>query len=198
MPTNEDVVMFGAHYAKEVVNNYLEYDIPRRLIRYRNAWGVDDYTLPEPQKYLVYEPVALDHWPTLITVVISTNSFDRMMNYGGGDPLYRVSYSMRTYIWAKTEGSEEVTLMRDRLSTVVRSALLDSPCMKGLSQPVVDVMLDESTMREEFSDLTLIKGDRVLAGAYIGYDLYLNELVYRQPIGEVTEIETETINMRGL
>jgi hypothetical protein len=121
-----------------------------------------------------------------------------MMNYGGGDPLYRVSYSMRTYIWAKTEGSEEVTLMRDRLSTVVRSALLDSPCMKGLSEPVVDVMLDESTMREEFSDLTLIKGDRVLAGAYIGYDLYLNELVYRLPIGEVTEIETETINMRGL
>jgi hypothetical protein len=198
MPTNEDVVMFGAHYAKEVVNSYLEYDIPRRLIRYRNAWGVDDYTLPEPQKYLVYEPVALDHWPTLITVVISTNSFDRMMNYGGGDPLYRVSYSMRTYIWAKTEGSEEVTLMRDRLSTVVRSALLDSPCMKGLSEPVMDVMLDESTMREEFSDLTLIKGDRVLAGAYIGYDLYLNELVYRLPIGEVTEIETETINMRGL
>lgn len=198
MPTNEDVVMFGAHYAKEVVNDYLKYDIPRRLVRYRNAWGVDDYTLPEPQKYLVYEPIALDHWPTLITVVISTNSFDRMMNYGGGDPLYRVSYSMRTYIWAKTEGSEEVTLMRDRLSTVVRSALLDSPCMKGLSQPVVDVMLDESTMREEFSDLTLIKGDRVLAGAYIGYDLYLNELVYRQPIGEVTEIETETINMRGL
>jgi len=198
MPTNEDVVMFGAHYAKEVVNDYLKFDIPRRLIRYRNAWGVDDYTLPEPQKYLVYEPIALDHWPTLITVVISTNSFDRMMNYGGGDPLYRVSYSMRTYIWAKTEGSEEVTLMRDRLSTVVRSALLDSPCMKGLSQPVVDVMLDESTMREEFSDLTLIKGDRVLAGAYIGYDLYLNELVYRQPIGEVTEIETETINMRGL
>ena len=198
MPTNEDVVMFGAHYAKEVVNDYLEYDIPRRLVRYRNAWGVDDYTLPEPQKYLVYEPIALDHWPTLITVVISTNSFDRMMNYGGGDPLYRVSYSMRTYIWAKTEGSEEVTLMRDRLSTVVRSALLDSPCMKGLSQPVVDVMLDESTMREEFSDLTLIKGDRVLAGAYIGYDLYLNELVYRQPIGEVTAIETETINMRGL
>ena len=198
MPSNEDVVMFGAHYAKEVVNSYLEYDIPRRLIRYRNAWGIDDYTLPEPQKYLVYEPVALDHWPTLITVVISTNSFDRMMNYGGGDPLYRVSYSMRTYIWAKTEGSEEVTLMRDRLSTVVRSALLDSPCMKGLSEPVVDVMLDESTMREEFSDLTLIKGDRVLAGAYIGYDLYLNELVYRQSIADVTAIETETINMRGL
>ena len=198
MPSHEDVVMFGAHYAKEVVNSYLEYDIPRRLIRYRNAWGIDDYALPEPQKYLVYEPIALDNWPTLITVVISTNSFDRMMNYGGGDPLYRVSYSMRTYIWAKTEGSEEVTLMRDRLSTVVRSALLDSPCMKGLSQPVVDIMLDESTMREEFSDLTLIKGDRVLAGAYIGYDLSLNELVYRQSIADVTAIETETINMRGL
>jgi hypothetical protein len=198
MPNQQDVVMFGAHYAKQVVNSYLEYDIPSRLTRYRNAWNVDDYTLPDPQKYLVYEPIALDHWPTIITVVISTNSFDRLMNYGGGDPLYRVSYSMRTYIWAKTEGAEEVTLMRDRLSTVVRSSLLDSPCMKGITEPVADIMLDESTMREEFSDLTLIKGDRVLAGAYVGYDLYLNELVYRQPVADISAIQTEVINLRGL
>lgn len=198
MPNQNDIVMFGAHYAKKVVNDYLEYDIPTRLTRYRNAWNVDDYTLPDPEKYLVYEPIALDHWPTLITVVISTNSFDRLLNYGGGDPLYRVSYSMRTYIWAKTEGSEEVTLMRDRLSTVVRSSLLDSPCMNGATAPEIDVMLDESTMREEFSDLTLIKGDRVLAGAYIGYDLYLNELVYRQPVGGITGIQADVYNMRGL
>ena len=197
MPTEPDVVMFGAHFAKSVVNDYLEYDIPTRLTRYRNAWSVDDYTLPDPQKYLVYEPIALDHWPTLITVVISTNSFDRLMNYGSGDPLYRVSYSMRTYIWAKTEGSEEVTLMRDRLSTVVRSSLLDSPCMKGINDPTVDVMLDESTVREEFSDLTLIKGERVLAGAYVGYDLSINELIYRQTVGGINAIDAEFYNMRG-
>lgn len=197
MPIQDDVVMFGAHYAKKVVNDYLEYDIPTRLTRYRNAWNVDDYTLPDPEKYLVYEPIALDHWPTLITVVISTNSFDRLMNYGTGDPLYRVSYSMRTYVWAKTEGSEAVTIMRDRLSTVVRSSLLDSPCMKGINDPEVDVMLDESTVREEFSDLTLIKGDRVLAGAYVGYDLYLNELIYRQPIAGLNAIDADFYNMRG-
>lgn len=195
MPSSEDVVMFGAHYAKKSVNDYLQYDIPTRLARYRNAWGIDDYTLPEPQLYLVHEPVALDHWPTIITVAISTNSFDRMLNYGGGDPLYRVSYSMRTYIWAKTEGSEEVTIMRDRLSTVIRSALLDSPCLKVSAASDSDIMLDESTMREEFSDLTLIKGDRVLAGAYVGYDLSINELVYRQPIADVDEIEVEYIEI---
>ena len=198
MPADADIVMFGAHHAKQVVTDYLQSDLPARLTRYRNAWNVDDYTLPDPELYLTYEPIALDHWPTIITVVISTNSFDRLLNYGAGDPLYRVSYSMRTYIWAKTEGSEAVTLMRDRLSTVVRSALLDSPCLRGRTEHNVDVMLEETTVREEFSDLTLIKGDRVLAGAYVGYDLYLNELSYRQPIGGVTGVEADFLNLRGV
>jgi hypothetical protein len=30
-------------------------------------------------------------------------------------------------------------------------------------------------MTEEFSDLTLLKGDRVLSGAYIGYDIIMME-----------------------
>jgi hypothetical protein len=37
--------------------------------------------------------------------------------------------------------------------------------------------IDEGTIREEFSDLTLIKGERLLAGAYIAYDLSLNEVI---------------------
>jgi len=50
-------------------------------------------------------------------------------------------------------------------------------------------MIEESTMREEFSEITLLKGDRVLCGSYIGYDLSINEVVTRQDIGEVSEIE---------
>jgi hypothetical protein len=52
-------------------------------------------------------------------------------------------------------------------------------------------MIEESSMREEFSDLTLLKGDRVLAGAYIAYDMHINEIVMRAPIGEVAEINLE-------
>lgn len=191
-----DILMEGPQWAKRYVNDYLQSDMPHRMIRYRNGIGVDDYTLPDPELYLTYEPIALDHWPTIITVVISTNSFERIKLGQTLDPTYRVSYSMRTYIWVKTEGSEEVTLMRDRLTTVVRSSLLDRPrllsCENGIT---AEPYIDEGGLREEFSDLTLIKGDRVLAGAYIGYDLTLNETVHRQPISTLSSIQLDTSSL---
>jgi hypothetical protein len=39
-------------------------------------------------------------------------------------------------------------------------------------------------MREEFSDLTLVKGERVLAGAYIAYDINLDETITRQNVSD--------------
>jgi hypothetical protein len=58
-------------------------------------------------------------------------------------------------------------------------------------------MVEESSIREEFSDLTLIKGDRVLAGAYLGYDLILNEVIYRDQIAAITGYDIESYNMRN-
>jgi hypothetical protein len=51
------------------------------------------------------------------------------------------------------------------------------------------------SITEEFSDLTMLKGDRVLAGAYIGYDLVINEIVYRQQIAMVDTYEIEMLDM---
>lgn len=193
-----DVLMQGPQFAKDYVNSYLEADFPSRLTRYRNGWGVDDYTLPDPLLYLTYEPIALDHWPTIITVAISTNSFERERYQSGMNPEYRVTYSMRTYVWVKTEGSEQVTRMRDRLTTVLRSALLDYPNLQMCDpEDKIYPMIEESSVREEFSDLTLVKGDRVMAGAYLGYDLTLNETIYRLPISNVASIEADFENLRG-
>lgn len=191
-----DILMQGPQFAKRYVTDYLENDMPSRLIRYRNGWNLDDYVLPKPELYLTYEPIALDHWPTIITVVISTNSFNRSGYIGAGNPLYRVSYSMRTYVWVKTEGSEAVTDMRDRLTTVMRSALLDYPNLQACdASGEANPEIDESTLREEYSDLTLIKGDRVLAGAYLGYDLSLNEAVYRNPVSLLAETEIQAFKL---
>ena len=191
-------LMQGAQFAKAYVNTYLNVDLPNRLNKYRSGWNLDDRELPDPELYLTYEPIALDHWPTVITVAISTNRFDRLMLGAEGDPLYRINYNMRTYIWSKTEGSEQTTLMRDRLTTVVRSALLDRPSLNRHDETYgCDAHIDEGSLTEEFSDLTLIKGDRVLAGAYIGYDLVLNEVIYRDQTGPLSEIQTEIYNLRG-
>lgn len=180
-------LMYGAQFAKSFVNEYLQNDIPRRMIRYRNGWNLSDTELPNPQEYLTYEPIALDSWPTIITVAISTRSFNRVGYSVVADPVYKVNYSMRTYVWVRTDGSKETTEMRDRLTTVVRSALLDYPCLQreGAER---EARIEETTLVEEFSDLTLLKGDRVLAGAYLGYELSIDEVIARDNIAdEVTE-----------
>jgi hypothetical protein len=181
-------LMNGVQYAKQYVNTYLQQDIPLRLIRYRNGWGLDSTILPDPEDYLAHEPLAIDHWPSIITVALSTGLMDRI-GFAGPDPLYRVSYNMRTYIWVRSEGSPETTLMRDRLTTVVRSALLDYPCLKTYdARTSFRAVIDESTFREEFSDITLLKGDRFMAGAYIGYTLEIDEVVTRLDIATLEEL----------
>ena len=50
-------------------------------------------------------------------------------------------------------------------------------------------------MSEEYSDLTLLKGDRVMAGAFIGYDVTIEEVITRKALGifEEYELEVETV-----
>lgn len=175
----------GSFDAKNFVNNYLRQDLPRRLVVCRNEWNLDDENLPEPEKYLVYEPVALDAWPTLITVALSMNGLTRENYNRFNDPVYNVDYTMRTYVWVKDDDSEQCTAKRDRLVAVVRSALLDSPCLTSHSNPAdVGALIEESSIREEYSDLTLIKGERVMAGAYVGYTLGIDEAVKRAVLYE--------------
>jgi hypothetical protein len=189
--------MYGAQFAKQYVNSYLEQDIPQRLIKYRNSWNLDSEALPSPLKYITYEPLALDEWPTIITVAISTKRFDRINYVTNNDPMYSVVYGMRTYIWVRTEGSEQATLMRDQLTTLVRSALLDRPCLMRYDT-VREAKIMEETLTEEFSELTLLKGDRVMAGAYLGYDIELEEVITREPYGALDEIEFTAMTMNQL
>lgn len=194
--------MQGSHNAKLFVTEYLKNDLPTRISDYRSGnrdegkWYLDDETLPTPTVFLTHEPLALDEWPCIITLAMSTTNLSRS-NYTYDslyDPLYRVVYTMRTYVWVRAEGADECTMMRDRLTTVVRAALLDHPCLKANDPDnFLEVMIDEGSMREEFSDLTLLKGDRFLAGAYISYDLTVNERITRKPIGTVDEFQIEQV-----
>jgi len=192
-----EYLMHGAHFAKDYVSTYLQNDLPTRINRYRNGWNISSTELPTPAKFFSYEPLALDVWPTIITVAISTTGFERM-GFDGPNPLYRVNYAMRTYVWCRAVGPEEATIARDRLTSVVRSALLDYPCLQAKDpRQSFQVIVDENSMREEFSEITLLKGDRVLCGGYVGYTLGINEVVTRQDIGEISEIEL-AISQQGV
>jgi hypothetical protein len=190
------MIMQGAHNAKYFVNSYLESDLPNRLVAYRNEWNLDDEELPEPLKYLIHEPVAIDHWPTLITAAISMNGLERTDYSFGFRPNFNVQYAMRTYIWVKDDSPELCTLKRDRLVTVLRSAFLDAPGLdRCAGENNLEVMIDESTIREEYSDLTLIKGERMMAGAYIAYTLTLNEVTGVPTLSDTSSYGVEVVNV---
>ena len=189
-------MMAGPRLAKNYVSNYLANDMPGRLLTYRNFWKLSASQLPTPEKYLSYEPFALDTWPTIITMVINTRSIQRNDFEDDSDPNYRVTYEMRTYIWTRAVGAETVTEQRDNLTTVVREALMDGPSLSKYDASVPCYpKIDEGSIREEFSDLTLIKGDRLLAGAYIGYDLSLEEIIDHPHIGVMQFAGTEVVKL---
>lgn len=187
------MTMAGPAIAKEMVNDYLKEDFPERLIAYRNVWNLDDYLLPDPVDYFTYEPLAMDHWPTIITVVISTQSMTRQDYDFGMNPEYRVRYNMRTYLWVRGDSNQIATEMRDRLSTVMRSAFLDYPCLRAATNG--HLFVEEGSLREEFSDVTLLKGDRALAGSYVAYDMFMDEVIVRKSTGDVSGFSTEVKNV---
>lgn len=186
------MTMQGAWRAKSFVNDYLKTDFPSRLRLYRNEWNLDDESLPDPVEYLTWEPIAIDTWPTLITVALSMSGLERVDFNSLTDPVYGAIYSMRTYVWVRDESPELCTAKRDRITTVLRSSLLDGQCLDVYSQADnLEVLLDESSIREEYSDLTLLKGERVMAGAYIAYNVRITEVVKVVAIGTINQVSTE-------
>lgn len=194
-------VMQGADAAVTFVMNYLEADLPARMVRYRNAWNLDDIRLPLPTSYWRFEAdkIAWEDYPVCSTICLSTNRIQRIDYDTWSNPEYRVEYTMRTYLYVGGDGEpygirgEEYTtkMVRD-LTTVVRSALLDHQCLVH-SDPTgsLDVRIDESSLREEFSELTYLKGERFMAASYLGYTVHLNEVVTRMPVGDFVEYRTE-------
>jgi len=98
----------------------------------------------------------------------------------GANPVYRTAYNMRTYVWVRQDHAELATESRDRLTTVIRSALLDRASLVAADDIDHDLLLDETSLREEYSDITYVKGDRAVCGAFLGYTLNLNEAITRK------------------
>ena len=194
--------MEGPAQAKKYVSEYLAADLPTRIINYRNTLLVDDSILPNPVKYLTYEPLVLDNWPTIITLVEGTRNIERVDYTEAGDPVYDVTYGMRTYAWVRAVGPDVVTTARDHMTMVLREALLDGPALRLPAAATVtpvgvdsEIKINEGSITEEFSELTTLKGERFLAASFLGYELNLYETVTRVNSGTLT---SSVINESGI
>ena len=182
--------MSGPRIAKNYVSNYLSNDLPARILTYRNHLNLSASQLPDVSKMLTHEPFTLSKWPTVINMVMNTQSLEKQGYAYDYDPNYRVLYSMRTYVWVRATGEQVVTEQRDNLTTIVREALLDGPSLSKYDTTVPCYpKVDEGTMREEFSEITLVKGERCLAGAFIAYDLQLEETIDHTAVGVMLQAD---------
>lgn len=188
-------MMTGPHGAKELVCNYFKADLPRRVVAFRNYWNISEEELPDfPEDSIVpWAPPSIEYGdeplPCLYNVIARTRNMVQIGWTQELDPVYRVNYEARSYIWCRADSIAECNIMRDRLLTVVRTAMLDEQCLRANTPEMYAMSFDQTTLREEFSDVVPSKNDRWIGGVYIGYDMTIDETVSREAIGTISEIE---------
>lgn len=164
--------MRGARDASEIVTDFLKVQVPIQVEALKTEWGLNDTELILPKKYYPHEPPALDRWPVLATVV-NDDRIIRRMDYGSSadETNYMWSYAMRVFVWCNSKGMDAVQNQRDDLTTLVRILLLSEPSLGSGGRAYVE----ETTMSTSFSDVTPVKGERYVAGAFIAFDMRLEE-----------------------
>lgn len=188
----------GATVVRSAIVQYLETVVPSKVDQARADWGVDEYELPYPVKYDAYEPYALDQWPLLGVAVSQADNFNRLHYDPAMSNQYMAQYTIRVFTWVRTpmdenevpiepEYSESIRL-RDDLAACVRAAILQSGCF---DQPD-SILFDESSLTEEYSEATGIRGDRFVAGVVHSFQLRIDESIPLVGLGDADSISIET------
>lgn len=172
--------MRGPRQVRHAVSEFLRSDLPVRIPRLRVIWDLLDAELPVPDPsrdpkldaYVPREPSALDRWP-LIAVTSGRLTGRKVDTNDVAEPQYGVRYPIRVFSWVRSEGWETTQDMRDDMATAVRIALLSRPLL--LAGTGLDLRVDESTLTTDFSEVTPVKGERFVAGSYVGFDLQATE-----------------------
>lgn len=190
----------GATAVRQAVADYLESALPGVIDQARTDWGLDENRLPYPEAYDAYEPGTLDRWPLLGINIVQANGFNKVNFTADMSQHYLSQYTVRVYTWVRTpmdddeyplepEYSESIRL-RDDLAACVRIALLRSASLGN-----ENVICDEGSLTEEYSETTAVKGDRFVSGVVHSINLRYRETVPFAPIGVVDGIDPSAHSM---
>lgn len=182
-------MMHGVTTAKQYVTDFLEAELPVYLATLRAEWDLSESDIPDPVAYYPHEPVKLDRWPMIATSAVRMGRLIATEQTELG-AVYTMRYSIRTFVWVRQEGFASVVQTRDGLSCAVRIALLDKPWLNVSDQRA---LVEETTLTEEYSDVTAVKGDRYVAGSYLGFDLLVEEELDRATRGTVNSTQVEVV-----
>lgn len=186
------------------VCEFLRAVLPGHLEGCRVAWGLSEKQLPTPASfpedprrdaYYDREPRAIDRWP--LVAVTSGRMTQRATDFSAeGDAIYRSTYPIRVYSWMRAAGFDETQRMRDDFGTAIRIAFLAHINLADMSGRFAVV---PSTVVLDFSDVAPVKGDRFVAGSYVGFDLHVAEtLTDRLALpGEQPRDTVSVVNVTG-
>lgn len=172
--------MRGPRGVRHAVTDFLRVELPRRIEACREAWGLsaDDLPLPvsDPEDarrdgYIEHEPKAIDRWP-LIAVTSGRRSQRGVDFDDDGAPIYRATYPVRVYSWVRDAGWDATQDMRDDMATAIQIAVLSHTT---LHSPGGSLQIVPSTLLVDFSSVQPVKGDRFVAGSFVGFDVHATE-----------------------
>lgn len=170
--------MRGTRGARLVIAGYLRARLPAHVEAYRAAYDLTAEELPVPvsssdpkeDAFYAREVEVLDRWP-LIAVGsgrLAQTASDFTDDF---DEVFRSTLPVRVFGWVRADGRAEVQDMRDDFATAMRACLLADPQL-GTNG---DVMLSPGTMVVDPSRPDKVKGDRWVAGVFVGFDVVIGE-----------------------
>jgi len=170
--------MRGVRGVRLAIAAYLRSELPGHIEAAQLAWGLTAEELPVPvassdpreDAYFAREVEALDRWPLI--AVASGRLTSRPSDFTDDfDEVYRSVLPVRVFAWSRAEGRAQVQDMRDDFANVVRACLLADPQLGTAG----DLLLSPETMVIDPSRPDKVKGERWIAGAYIGFDVVVGE-----------------------
>lgn len=186
-------LMRGAHSVRYILQQFLEKNIPLKVAEAQAQWGID-YTIPDLEAVLPYEPVRMPHGSEPI-IAISLGQARNFVTYDHTDSreeVYEVTYVARLFMWTFTptefvEEDKEIALVatmraRDDYAAIVRATLLGN---QKLGQDDL-IRIEETTLTESYSDVEQTSNTNVMiAAAFFDFEIKFTEYQYYENYGKV-------------
>lgn len=125
---------------------------------------------PRRDAYFDRDPSAIDRWPMLTVSSGRRTQSELARDYDTPDPVMSAKYPIRVFTWVKAAGWDEALDARDDLATTVQVAALSN-----LTLGTDFLLIDPSTVVVDFSNIEAVRGDRFVAGSFVGFDVEATE-----------------------
>lgn len=197
-------LMRGFERLRQIVSSYLQVAMPYYIDAARAEWSLDEFMLPYPVKYNVYDPDLVAEWPFIGMVVANDSNHVRNDVLPDGSQEYQHTLSTRLILvartplledgstWAQPEKDQATRLCTD-LTRCMHNALLQGP---GCGRPR-EVFFEETTMTTDYLDPMRpgTQGDRWVAMSVTNADFRLTEKTFALPYGVANTISTEVAKL---